>query len=67
MTQLVNESFKVNYFIYIFDHTLSSLQNRFVQFQKYEETFAFLYDLGKLKSTNSDSLKSSGPEANYRK
>ena len=58
MTQLVNESFKVNYFIYIVDQTLSSLKNRFENFQKYEETFGFLYDLSKLKSTNNDSLKS---------
>ena len=51
------ESFKVNYFIYIVDQALSSLKNRFEQFQNYEETFGFLYDLRKLKSINNDSLK----------
>ena len=57
MTQSAIESFKVNYFIYIVDQALSSLKNRFEQFQNYEETFGFLYDLRKLKSVNNDSLK----------
>ena len=57
VTQSVIESFKVNYFIYIVDQALSSLKNRFEQFQNYEETFGFLYDLRKLKSIDNDSLK----------
>ncbi|KAK2655241.1 hypothetical protein Ddye_008293 [Dipteronia dyeriana] len=57
MTQSDIESFKVNYFIYIVEQTLSSLKNRLEQFQNYEETFEFLYDLRKLKSVNIDSLK----------
>ena len=57
VTQSAIESFKVNYFIYIVDQALSSLKNRFEQFQNYEETFGFLYDLRKLKFVNNDSLK----------
>ncbi|KAK2655339.1 hypothetical protein Ddye_008391 [Dipteronia dyeriana] len=57
MTQSAIKSFKVNYFIYIVDQALSSLENRLEQFQNYEETFGFLYDLRKLKSVNIDSLK----------
>jgi phage terminase small subunit len=51
------ESFRVNYFIYIVDQALSSMKNRFEHFQKYEETFGFLFDLKKLKSASIDSLK----------
>lgn len=52
------ELFRVNYFILnIVDQALSSIKNRFEHFQKYEETFRFLFDLKKLKSANIDSLK----------
>ena len=44
------ESFRVNYFIYIVDQALSSLKNRFEQFQIYENIFGFLFDVRKLTS-----------------
>jgi hypothetical protein len=59
MTQTAEESFKINYFIYIVDQALSSLQNRFEQFQKYDDIFGFLFDLKRLKSIDDDSLKCS--------
>ncbi|XP_028064728.1 uncharacterized protein LOC114267856 [Camellia sinensis] len=56
-TQTAEESFRVNYFMYIIDQALSSLKSRFEQFQVYEENFGFLFDLKKLSSTNMDCLK----------
>lgn len=57
VAQSAEKSFRVNYFIYIIDHALSSLKSRFEQFQIYEETFGFLFDLKKLNSTNDEYLK----------
>ncbi|XP_059669131.1 uncharacterized protein LOC132314265 [Cornus florida] len=57
MTQSAEESFKVNYFIYIVDQALSSLKSRFEQFQQYDDSFGFLFNLERLKSLNNDSLK----------
>ncbi|XP_028083784.1 zinc finger MYM-type protein 1-like [Camellia sinensis] len=57
VTQTAKESFRVNYFMYIFDQALSSLKSRFEQFQVYEENFGFLFDLKKLSSTNKECLK----------
>jgi hypothetical protein len=47
MTQSLEESFRVNYFLYIVDQARSSLKNRFKQFKEYEENFGFLFDLKK--------------------
>ncbi|PWA36504.1 zinc finger MYM-type protein 1 [Artemisia annua] len=52
------ESFKVNYFLYIVDQTIASLTTRFEQYQEYENIFGFLFTLDKLKSYDDDSLKS---------
>ena len=57
--QSSKESFKVNYFLYIVDQGLSSLESRFEQIKKYDEIFGFLYDLERLKHASYDSLKSS--------
>ncbi|XP_042400828.1 zinc finger MYM-type protein 1-like [Zingiber officinale] len=56
VAQSPKESFRVNYFLFIIDQALSSLQTRFEQFQKYEETFGFLFSLEKLKSIDDDGL-----------
>ncbi|XP_059627381.1 uncharacterized protein LOC132270202 [Cornus florida] len=58
-TQSAEESFKINYFIYIVDQALSSLKSRFEQFQQYDDSFGFLFNLERLKSLNNDSLKCS--------
>ncbi|XP_028116344.1 uncharacterized protein LOC114314100 [Camellia sinensis] len=57
VTQIAEESFRINYFMYIIDQALSSLKSRFEQFQVYEENFGFLFDLKKLSSTNKECLK----------
>ncbi|XP_028068329.1 uncharacterized protein LOC114270912 [Camellia sinensis] len=57
VTQTAEESFRVNYFMYIIDQALSSLKSRFEQFQVYEENYGFLFDLKKLSSTNKECLK----------
>ncbi|XP_026385073.1 uncharacterized protein LOC113280696 [Papaver somniferum] len=46
--QSPEESFKVNFFIYIMDQALFSVRTRFEQFQIYEEKFGFLFDMQKL-------------------
>ncbi|XP_020263218.1 zinc finger MYM-type protein 1-like [Asparagus officinalis] len=59
MAMTAEESFRVNYFIYIVDQALSSLKSRFEQFQQYDESFGFLFNLERLKSADNDSLKCS--------
>jgi hypothetical protein len=54
--QSPKESFRVNYFIYIVDQALSSLKNRFEQFQIYENIFGFLFDVKKLTSLDYDNF-----------
>ncbi|XP_022871000.1 zinc finger MYM-type protein 1-like [Olea europaea var. sylvestris] len=57
MTETAEESIRVNYFLYVVDQALSSLQNRFKQFQEYDDVFGFLFDLEKLKSIDDATLK----------
>nr|GEX03523.1 NB-ARC domains-containing protein [Tanacetum cinerariifolium] len=47
------ESFKVNYFLYIVDQALSSLNTRFEQYKEYEKVFGFLFTSHKLQSFDS--------------
>ncbi|KAK9053582.1 hypothetical protein SSX86_024656 [Deinandra increscens subsp. villosa] len=37
------ENFKVNYFLYIVDQALASIERRFEQYQQYEKLFGFLF------------------------
>ena len=57
ITHSAEKSFRVDYFLYIIDQTLSSLKLRFEQFQKYEDTFGFLFDLKKLQTADENCLK----------
>jgi hypothetical protein len=57
ITQSVKESFRINYFLFIVDQAISSIERRFEQFQIYEELFDFLFSFEKLKSFDDDSLK----------
>ena len=40
-TQSAEEYFRINYFLYIVDQTISSVESRFEQFQIYENIFWF--------------------------
>ncbi|VYS52157.1 unnamed protein product [Arabidopsis thaliana] len=53
------EDFRINYFLTLIDQALISLESRFEQFQRYEQTFGFLFDLQKLISTNDENLMAS--------
>ena len=48
----------MKYFLHIVDQALSSLQSQFEQFQVYEKTFRFLFDLKDLNATNDEALMS---------
>ena len=55
--QSVEESFRIDYFLFIIDQAISSIEQRFEQFHIYEELFGFLFSFEKLKSFDNDSLK----------
>ena len=40
-TQSTEEYFRINYFLYIVDQAISSIESRFEQFQIYENIFGF--------------------------
>ena len=56
-TQSAEEYFRINYFLYIVDQAIFSIESRFEQFQIYENIFGFLFNFEKLKSLDDDSLK----------
>ena len=43
------ESFKVHYFVYIVDHAIISLEQKFDQYKQYGDIFGFLFSNEKLK------------------
>ncbi|XP_026453355.1 zinc finger MYM-type protein 1-like [Papaver somniferum] len=53
------ESFRIEYFIFIMDQAISSLKRRFKQFQAYEETYGFLFNIEKLRSLDDSTLRNS--------
>ncbi|XP_059277622.1 uncharacterized protein LOC132031704 [Lycium ferocissimum] len=57
VTKSLEESFRVDYFLYIVDQAILSLQNRFQQFEAYENIFGFLFSGKKLRSLDDESLK----------
>ncbi|XP_058733838.1 uncharacterized protein LOC131605508 [Vicia villosa] len=52
------ESFRVNYFLYLVDQAVVSLNKRFEQYQEYESIFGFLFTSYKLQSLDDATLKS---------
>ena len=56
-THSAKEFFRIDYFLYIVDKAISPIENRFEQFQIYEDIFGFLYNFTKLKSLDGDSLQ----------
>ena len=57
ITQSVEKSFRINYFLYIVDQAILSIESRFEQFQIYEDIFGFLFNFEKLKALDDNSLK----------
>ena len=57
ITQSVEESFRIDYFLFIVVQAISSIKQRFEQFYIYEELFGFLFSFKKLKSFDDDSLQ----------
>ncbi|CAA2984694.1 zinc finger MYM-type 1-like [Olea europaea subsp. europaea] len=54
--QSAEESFRVEYFVFIIDQALSSLRTRFEQFKQYDDTFGFLFNLKRLRGATSSNL-----------
>ena len=57
ITKSLEESFRVDYFLYIVDQAIFLLQNRFEQFEAYENIFDFLFSGTKLRSLDDENLK----------
>lgn len=45
----VEETFRIQYFLYLIDHSISSFNKRFEQYQLSEKMFGFLFDSTKSK------------------
>ena len=56
-TWSVEKYFRIDYFLYIVDKAIRSIENMFEQFQIYEDIFGLLFNLMKLKSLDDDSLQ----------
>ncbi|CAH9119634.1 unnamed protein product [Cuscuta europaea] len=52
-----DESFRLNYFLYIVDQAIVSLRRRFEQYQEFESIFGFLFTSEKLSSLEDAQLK----------
>ncbi|XP_023766690.1 uncharacterized protein LOC111915250 [Lactuca sativa] len=52
------ESFRIQYFVYIIDQAIGSLERMFEQYKQYEDISGFLFTTEKLKSMNTIELKS---------
>ena len=57
ITQSVEKSFRIDYFLFIVDQGIFLIEQRFKQFHIYEKLFDFLFIFEKLKSFDDDSLK----------
>ncbi|CAL8989583.1 unnamed protein product [Prunus brigantina] len=52
------ESFRIDYFLYIVDEAIGSLKRRFEQYQTFEDIFGFLFTVNKLNSFDANNLES---------
>lgn len=52
------EGFRINYFLYLVNQAIVSLNNRFEQYQDYEKKIGFLFTSQKLQSLDDANLKS---------
>ncbi|KAL5128896.1 hypothetical protein HKD37_14G041050 [Glycine soja] len=57
ITHSIENSFHVDYFLYILDQFISSIESRFKQFLEHENMFGFLFDSNKFKTLSEDELK----------
>ncbi|KAL5127883.1 Zinc finger MYM-type protein 1 [Glycine soja] len=57
ITHSLEESFRIEYFLYILDQSINSIETRFEQFLQYETIFGFLFDSKKIKALDEDELK----------
>ena len=57
ITHSSEETFRIDYFLFIMDKSILSIETRFEQLIAYEKVFGFLFDLNKLKSLDEDELK----------
>ena len=57
ITHSPEESFHIEYFLYILDQSINSIETRFEQFLQYETIFGFLFDSKKIKALDEDELK----------
>ena len=55
--QSAEESFRIEYFVYLVDRAIGSLEIRFDQYEQYDDMFGFLFTAEKLKSLNGEDLK----------
>ncbi|XP_074314594.1 uncharacterized protein LOC141649817 [Silene latifolia] len=56
--QTTEESFRVNYFLYIVDQAIGSLDKRFEQYQEFQNIFGFLFTSSHLHSLDNETLNS---------
>lgn len=52
------ESFRIDYFLYIVDEAIGSLKRRFKQYQTFEDIFGFLFTVNMLNSFDANNLES---------
>ncbi|KAL7102343.1 hypothetical protein ACP275_08G114200 [Erythranthe tilingii] len=57
--QSAEETFRVEFFMFVMDQALTSVRQRFEDFQKFEGQFGFLLDLKKWKLVDDECLKAS--------
>ena len=55
--QSPEELFRVEYFLVVVDMAITSLANRFEQFETFQNIFGFLFDSNKLKSLRENELR----------
>uniref|UniRef100_A0A7N0TD73 DUF4371 domain-containing protein n=1 Tax=Kalanchoe fedtschenkoi TaxID=63787 RepID=A0A7N0TD73_KALFE len=58
-SQSPEDAFRINYFLYMVDQAISSLNRRFEQYENYEKIFGFLFTSTKLNALDDVCLKSS--------
>ncbi|KAK9671547.1 hypothetical protein RND81_12G038000 [Saponaria officinalis] len=58
VSQTSEESFRVNYFLFVVDQAIGSLRKRFEQYEEFQNIFVFLFSSSKLHSLDNAKLMS---------